>query len=246
MRDLCCPEHYVCGHDPDGKPSCVLPCPDGRDPGLFGECCGLSQTCRGVLFNSCECNHGFVRCGSGCCQAATTPADPNLVPGVSWSDAGRAGAAADGGNRRAVRGGPVVAGAGGAVRALAAVAAQRGAALAAFTDGHRDAGFSRIAAPARTSLPAVQAAAGLDAVSAKALAALLAVEARASAQIAAAAAALLACGRRGPPSLVARRQLLASARYAVRRRRRVARVAKLRSAAAAALLCWGMVLPRSW
>ena len=129
-----------------------------------------------------------------------------------------------------------MAGVPGALRAVAAIAAQRGAAIAAFTDGHRDRGFSRIASPARTLLPAVQAGTGLDPASAKALGALLVVEARASAQIAAAATGLARSRAAGVAHRSnARRQLVASARYAEQAAKTLGKVAKLRSAAAAAL-----------
>ena len=109
--------------------------------------------------------HGWSMRGGRCVPNASTPADPSLIPGTngSWSSGARGGAADGGGGGRSVRASAPAAGASPALRVLAAISAQRGAACAAFTDGHADPQFTRSVKLARVSTPVIAAGPGLDA-----------------------------------------------------------------------------------
>ena len=133
------------------------------------------------------------------------------------------------------RAGP--AGAAGALDVLAAVTAQRTAAYAAFTDGHRDERVGSAVKVGKVSLPAVQSGAGIDAGSAKALNAVLAVagEGVGTDHGRRDGAGALAGGGQAPQPLAARRQLLASARFADQAASSLGKVGGLRSKVAAAM-----------
>ena len=231
----CCPKHHYC----DG-PLCKKYCDANDTVERCGDdCCGPGRTCSGVPFFTCECQSPLVECGSDCCNPKDTPDQPNWLQRQinNWLGmAQQSSAAHGGGHRRTARAAPEV-GATNALLVLATTSGQRGAAREAFVDGHRDANFVSTVKVAKVSLPAITADATLDAGSAKALTALTAAQAKASAQIMAGAIAL--ARTRGAMAkhnrAAARRQLLASAKFAEAAAKTLKSETTLRAKAAAAL-----------
>jgi hypothetical protein len=229
----CCPRDYYCV----GGRGCLRKCPGGGQR-CGNDCCSGQTHCAG---DHCACTPPSVECGTGCCNPKTTTADPNVSssPWNFFGDLLGQSAARYGKGRQRVAGSAASTGASAAaaVAQMAAVNAQMGAALVAFSDGHRDGAFRATVKPATPKLPKLVAGDGLDAGSAAALTAMISAQARAAALIAAAASCL---ARQRSASAKhdrshARRQLLASARFSSEAAKALKPILKLRQQAAAAL-----------
>jgi hypothetical protein len=229
----CCPRDTYCV----GGRGCLRKCPGGGQR-CGNDCCTGKTHCAG---DHCACTPPSVECGTGCCNPKTTTADPNVrsSPWNFFGDLLGQSAARYGNGKQRVAGSAAIAGAGGAaaVAQIAAVNAQMGAALVAFSDGHRDSAFRASVKPATPKLPKLSAGDGLDAGSAAALSAMVSAQARAASLIAAAASCL---ARQRSASAKhdrshARRQLLASARFSSEAAKVLKPIPKLRQQAAAAL-----------
>ena len=243
---LCCKPGEYCDVGILGN-ECKKWCDEGRKIRRCGwDCCTSHKHCGSTWFGTpeCQCTSPLVNCGTGCCDPKQTPEDPKVRDNFidNWFDMARSTSASHGGAHSSAHlssayRAQTAAGTDAALLALAAVSAQGGAALVAFTDGHRDSAFKRKVVPARPSRPKLQAGTGLDAGSASALDALFAADVRASALIAAAATAL--ARSRGAIAkhdrARARTQLLASARFADQAAKALKGVPALRAAAVTAL-----------
>ena len=243
--ELCCQKGYACRRNTFSANECVKLCDNGT-PRCGQDCCGGQTHCAG---DHCACTPPAVECATGCCNPKKTPADPNVRPSAleNFLNMMRQTSATHGGSghraasRSPARQAAVAARPGAALGALAAVNAQGGAALAAFTDGHHDSAFRRKVTAARPSLARLRAGPGLDAGSAAKLNALLAAEARAYA-FAAAGATSLARARAASAKndrARARTQLLASARFSDQAARALKGVPALRAGAVTALRAGG-------
>jgi len=243
--DLCCEAGYGCQRNRFSANECVKLCNNGsRRCGT--ECCGGQTHCAG---DHCECTPPSVSCGTGCCNPKKTADQPKVQPSalenfintIRQTSSSHGGSGHRSASRSPARQAAVAAGPGAALGALAAVNAQGGAALGAFTDGHHDSAFKRKVTAARPSLARLRAAPGLDAGSASKLNALLAAEARAYAAAAAGATALARAraARTKNDRARARTQLLASARFADQAARALKSVPALRAAAVTALRAGG-------
>jgi hypothetical protein len=251
--DRCCPREQYCGGEGLGVPlagfrpegHCLTYCDRTRKtqqcPASGGACCVPPQFCDG---SECVCPGSLSKVGDRCLKER--PADPKVkeweVP--FWEGLLRSTSARSGSQH--LRAGITAAGgADSALLALGAVEALGGAAVSAFTDGHRDRRYTRKVLPPKPKLPVVGAGAGLDGGSAAALNKLIVAEGSAYALMAAAATALArARALRTKPKTAhnraARRaHLHTSAKYAGQAAKLLTTVPGLRDQAAAALQAGG-------